>query len=335
MRKTAIQNLYFNEINEKRLNNVKRLFGENISITQKDFLLFEEKEAYDLVVSNPPYARFNNGKRVAKNHNLSREFIAKAIRVTKKGGYILFIAPNNWMSFSDRNILPRLMSSYQFHHLNISGAKKWFPQVGSSFTWFLLQKVPNTRPFTIENNYILKEKQTATLNPDVNFIPLYYSQEVRTIINKTLQASLPKYAVETSSNLHKYTKKHLIKDTKDAIHKYKIIHTPTQVVWSSLPHKYQTGWKVFISLTNQYSTFIDCCGMTQSIAFIRCESQKEAMKIQQELNHDIYRFLNNITRYGNFNNIRVLQCLPILSTIPAFTLAEQSLIDRFNSAYYN
>ena len=71
---------------------------------------------------------------------MSRDFISKAIDIIKENGYILFICPNNWQSYSDRNILPELLSSYQFIHININGAKKYFPKVGSSFTWFVLQK---------------------------------------------------------------------------------------------------------------------------------------------------------------------------------------------------
>ena len=47
------------------------------------------------------------------------------------------------MSLSDRNVLPAALSRYQFLHLNIHGAKRYFQKIGSSFTWFLLQKKPN------------------------------------------------------------------------------------------------------------------------------------------------------------------------------------------------
>ena len=332
--KTELKNLYFNEINIKRIENLKKYFGSNINLTIKDFLTFEEKEEYDLIVSNPPYAKFNNGKRVSKNHNLSREFIRKSLKKTKKGGYILFIVPNNWMSFADRNILPQLLSQYQFIHLDISGAKKWFPEVGSSFTWFLLQKLPNEKSFTVSNNYILKDTQVCKLDKDSHFIPLYYSEIVRSIINKTLNNNnLNKYKIETTSFLHKTTKKQFISNIKNNKFKYKLIHTPTQIVYSSIPHKYQEGYKVFISLTNQYSTFIDNCGMTQSIAFIRCKSKQEAQKIKKELDNEIYYFLNNITRYGNFNNVRILQKFPIYHSFK-LTKEEQNFIKRFNQTYY-
>ena len=285
--KTSLDNLYFNEINDKRIVNLKNFFGSKINITKKDFLTYEESEQYDLVVSNPPYAKFNGDFRVSKNHNLSRAFIDKTLKITKKGGYILFIVPNNWMSFSDRNKLPQKLSQYQFIYLDINGAKKWFPKVGSSFTWFLLQKVPNTKPFTVSNHYIIKDKQKATLDRGVSFIPLYYSDVVNSIIRKVVSNDKPKYKIETTSFLHRYTKRDVISETKDKKHPYRLIHTPTQTVYSSLKHKWQDGYKVFISLTNQYSTFIDNCGMTQSIAFVRCDNKEHAQRIKGELDNPI------------------------------------------------
>ncbi len=333
LQKTKLKNLYFNEINEKRLKNVKEIFGEDINLTKKDFLTFNEEEEYDLVVSNPPYAKFSNGKRVSKNHNMSRDFIKKAIKITKENGYILFIVPNNWMSYADRNKLPQILSKYQFLHLNINGAKKWFPKVGSSFTWFLLQKKENNDNFIIENNYFLKNVEFAKLDKNINFIPLYYSNLVKSIINKTINLDCEKYKIETSSNLHRFTKKDFIKNEKDNEFKYKLIHTPSQTVYSKIPHKFQEGYKIFISLSNQYKTFIDNCGMTQSVAFIRCNSKKEAEEIKKELDNEIYKFLNNITRYGNFNNVRILQSFPLLKNIK-LTEEEIELINKFNDAYY-
>ncbi len=332
--KTNLNNLYFNEINKKRINNIKKIFGDSAKITDKDFLLFDEKEEYDLVVANPPYAKFTNGERTAKNHNLSRDFILKALNVTKKDGYILFIAPDNWMSYADNNKIPEILSKYQFIYLNIHGAKKWFPGVGSSFTWFLVKKSPNLKKFTISNHYKMPQIDQVLLEKNTKFIPLYYSNLVKSIINKTINSEKLKYKIQTSSNLHKYTKKEYFSKTKDSKFKYKIHHTPSQTIWSKSPHIYQNGWKVFISLTNQYSTFIDECGMTQSIAFIRCSSKKEAEEISLKLNNPVYLFLNNITRYGNFNNIRVLQNFPVYTNFK-FTKEEKDLIKKFNNLYYN
>lgn len=329
--KVSLECLYFNEINEDRIRNVERFFGENINLTKLDFLAYHRPQAFDLVVSNPPYAKFYGGGRASKNHNLSRAFIQKAIEVTKPGGYILFIVPDNWMSFSDRNLLPRVMSRYQFLHLNIHGAKRWFPRIGSSFTWFLLQKRPNTEAFVVDNFYKLRNRVKARLDEDVDFIPLYYSEAVRGLMQKTIYSKAPTYVVETTSDLHRHTKSDLISNTRDSEHPYRLIHTPKQTVWSTRPHKFQCGWKVFLSLTDRFGTFIDDCGMTQSVAFVRCQSEREAIRVKRELDNPIYRALNNLTRYGNFNNIRVLQRLPVLSNI-RLTRQEAELVDHFARA---
>jgi adenine-specific DNA-methyltransferase len=326
--------LYFNEINEMRIKNLKKYFGAGINITIKDFLTFDDRDKYSLVVSNPPYAKFNGSERTSKNHNLARAFIKKALDITEDGGYILFIVPNNWMSLSDRNILPRELTKYQFIHVNIHWAKKRFPGVGSSFTWFLLRKTPNEKPFVVENNYVLKDTQRVKIGASQDFVPLYLSRDVLNILNKTVNnSSLPKYAIQTTSDLHRTTKKDLISDKRSGKFCNRVIHTPSQTVRSKRKHKFQEGRKVFISLTNQYGTFIDNCGMTQSIAFVRCESRKEAENVKRDLDAEVFRFINNITRYWNFNNIRVLQRLPLLEHIH-LSAAETNFVYNFNKAYY-
>ena len=326
--RVPLKNLVFNEINEQRITNIRKLFGEGARITRMDFLEYDEDRKYDLIVSNPPYAMFTNGIRTAKNHNMSRAFIQKALRLMKPDGFILFIVPNNWMSCSDRNTLPSELSRYQFHHLNIHGAKTWFPKVGSSFTWFLLQKSANRKPFTVENNYVFRNTVQASLPIGMDYIPLHYTDTVKEIFLKTIQNEGKKQGIETSSNLHKYTKKAFLSENPSEEFCHRVIHTPIQTVWSSKEHKYQNGWKVFLSLTNTYQTFVDNCGMTQSIAFIRCASKREAMQKKEELDSPVFRFLNDMTRYGNFNNIRIMQRFPQLKDV-RLTSGEQKLVNQY------
>ena len=107
--------LYFNDINELRIKNIKKVFKSsqyNLNITNIDFLKgisaslppgeIEEScgavgtGRFDLVVANPPYAKLlKNGKRASKNHNMIKLFIQKALDLLKKEGYILFLVPDN------------------------------------------------------------------------------------------------------------------------------------------------------------------------------------------------------------------------------------------------
>lgn len=104
-------------------------------------------------------------------------------------------------------------------------------------------------------------------------------------------------------------------------------------MYSKQKHKFQDGFKVFMSLTNQYGTFVDNCGMTQSIAFVMCETKTQAHKVKQELDNEVYKFINNITRYGNFNNVRVLQSFPVLDSFK-LNDKETKFIKKFNEVYY-
>jgi tRNA1(Val) A37 N6-methylase TrmN6 len=97
---------YFNDINEDRLNNVRKVFGNTTNITNIDFMKFQTHTKYDLIVANPPYAKLlEDGTRASKNHNLIKDFVEKALKLLKPNGYLLFITPDNWMSYADRNTL--------------------------------------------------------------------------------------------------------------------------------------------------------------------------------------------------------------------------------------
>ena len=306
--------LHFNDINEDRLKNVKEVFIGAKNITNLDFLKDSSNdEKFDLIVANPPYAKLlDDGTRASKNHNLIKDFISKALSLLKEDGYILFITPDNWMSYADRNVLIEELTSLQIIHLDIHSAKKHFKKIGSSFTWYIVQNKKAYKDIQVSGIWKGKYYTSSVKSQVRKYIPLFYTETIQSILSKTVDnTSLKKFEIKTSSNLHKFTKKEFIRDTRDDIYKYKLIHTPKQTVYSSKPHIYQDGYKVFISTTDTYNVFIDDCGMTQSIVFILCKDLEEAERYKKVLLHPLYIFINNICRWGNFNNIRILQSFPI------------------------
>ena len=328
--KTNPANIVCNEISPIRFNNLQEYFKDvEITLLNKDFFTFKDVPNYDLIIANPPYAKFTTeGTRAAKNHTLSREFLQKALKLVKENGYLVFILPDNWMSYADRNNLPNILTQYQILTLNIGEAKHWFPGVGSSFTYFVIQKKQhnNEIPTKIISN---KGVNYSVIDANLPCIPLEYNGIIRSLFNKVVFNNNPKYLVQTSSNLHRTTKKQFLSTNKDDAHPFRIIHTPNQTVWSSKPHIYQEGWKVFLPTTTYYHPYIDNdCGMTQSIAFILCDNEEEAKRICKEISSPIYKTIVDLTRYGNFNNQRILQHLSLLST---FSLTEEE--EKFVNEY--
>ena len=68
--------------------------------------------------------------------------------------------------------------------------------------------------------------------------------------------------------------------------------------------------------------------MTQSIVFIQSLNEEDAKKNKQILEHPLYVFINNICRWGNFNNIRILQNFPIPKI--NYTCNYKEIYDYFN-----
>jgi adenine-specific DNA-methyltransferase len=309
------QILEFNDINKNRLNNVRTIFASdtyNLNINCVDFLTSPNLKKYDLIVANPPYAKLlENGKRASKNHNLIKDFIEMALSQLKPDGYLLFLTPDNWMSCADRNLLIKIITSLQIIHLDIHSAKKYFKKIGSSFTYYVIQNCPSYKDINITGLWKGIEYESSVVSQIRDYIPLLYDQTIQSILSKTIDTNLPKFAVKTSSDLHKFTKAQFIQSEKSKEYCYKLIHTPKQTVYSNRAHKFQDGYKVFISTTDKYGVFVDNCGMTQSIVFILCDSEEQAQIYARILIHPLYRFINNICRWGNFNNIRVLQRFPI------------------------
>ena len=255
--------------------------------------------------------------------------IEKALSQLKPRGYLLFITPDNWMSYADRNLLIEIITSLQIIHLDIHTAKKYFKKIGSSFTWYIIENSPFYKNIDISGIWKKKEYISSVISKQRKYIPLLYNNIVQNILSKTIDnIALQKFEIKTSSYLHKYTKAEFINDEKTDIYKYKLIHTPRQIVYSSIPHKFQEGYKIFISTTDKFNVFIDNCGMTQSIVFIICANEEEAKKYLKILQHPLYLFINNICRWGNFNNIRILQSFPI-PTIE-YSGNHQEIYDNFN-----
>jgi hypothetical protein len=269
-------------------------------------------QGFDAVIGNPPYQSNNDdGSRKAKNHSLYTSFISYSLTNLNNDGYLLFINPSSFMSLSRNMKIFNEMKKCNILYINLEGAKKYF-KVGSSFCWYLLKNT-KTSIKTVVDCFYKKKLYNSKINfDDIKFVPLLLTKESVSIINKVLSTK-NKFKIETNTILHAGIKKnkiHLSKIKNDKF-KYKVVHTPKQTFYTDIKHPLQGSYKVFIPLTTYYEQMlVDNALMTQGCYFIITQSEESATNIKELLLNNVYRFIVNICRWGNFNSPRIIEQLP-------------------------
>ena len=317
--KTSMDNIHFNDINETRLNNcIKILNPKNIS--NKNIFDIQEKNFYDLIVANPPYSGGGN-----KNQSLSNKIIEHCVDLVNTNGFLCFITPNNWMTYNNNNTtLKKLLQEGRFLVID-NDAKKYFSGVGSSFTIFLWQKNKDKIHTMVKNNYLIKDTQYVIIPSDIDFIPLYISQDIITIIKKCMSKERNEFNYRC--DLHNFTQKNKLSDIQDENFIYKTIHTVKKTRYASIKQDIFDKWNIIIPLSTYFKPFIEHnVNVTQSVGYISLENKESAELFLNKLNQKWIKVLIHLTRYGNFNNIMVLKHLLFQNNI-SFTESETNIIE--------
>lgn len=274
MFKTDIKNIYFNEINKKRLQNCKNILNPP-NISNYDFLGIESHILghFDLIMANPPYSGGGN-----KNRSMSNKFIESSIEKLNDKGYLCFVTPNNYMTYNNNNTtLKKLLSLGSFLVID-NDAKKYFKGIGSSFSIMIWQKGVNNHKTTIINNYLLKDIQhNITIPKDLPFLPLYISQNILNLVQKLISKTPNNFTYRC--DLHNFTQKAFLSDTQDNTYKYRTIHTPRKTRYASKKQDIYDKHIIIIPLSTYFIPYIESkTNTTQSVGYFAFESKKEDRK---------------------------------------------------------
>lgn len=317
--KTSIDNIWFNDINKKRIEICKKILNPK-NIMCKDTFALSSFDSWDLIIANPPYSGGGN-----KNRSLSNEFIEHSINLLKKGGYLCFVTPNNWMSYNNNNTtLAKLLNEGSFLVID-NDAKKYFKGIGSSFTIFIWQKDVFSNKTYVKNNYLLKDEQKNVKIPkNLKFIPLYLSQNIISIVKKSIQKTTNKFNYRC--DLHNFTKKDSLSDVKNDKFLYETIHTPRKTRYANIKQDIYDKWVVIVPLSTYFLPYIKThVNTTQSVGYFAFKTKLDAENYIEKLKKPHLKLIIHLTRYGNFNNIMVLKHLKFDKSI-SFTAKENDEI---------
>lgn len=323
MQKTNPDNIWYNELSNIRYKNCKKIINPK-NIVNSDFFDMPKKfkGTWDLIMANPPYSGGGN-----KNQSLSNSFIEYSIDLLNDEGYLCFVTPNNWMTYNNNNTtLKKLLTCGSFIVID-NDVKKYFPSIGSSFTIFVWQKGVFNNKTKIVNNYLVKDIQEGILIPnDLPFIPLYISQTIIDMIPKLISGDRNKFNYRC--DLHNFTKKDCLSDIQDDYFKYHTVHTIKKIRYACFKQDIYDKWLIIIPLSTYYIPIImNKTNTTQSVGYMEFNTKKEAQDYLKIITMPHFKLLIHLTRYGNFNNIKVLKHLNFDANIK-FTNKELDEITR-------
>lgn len=174
-KKHIIENmLYMVEVDKINCNKLKKIFGSNANIKCDDMLKVSYDFTFDIIIGNPPfqdnYGLTKEGKRILGGKTkLYEKIFVKSFDILKKGGYLIFISPDN--------IFSGITQSYNLlvnnHVKNITfGLKHYFPSIQQDMCYFILKKgtTGNTEIInTITKNKFITKLILRPVNPIKNW----------------------------------------------------------------------------------------------------------------------------------------------------------------------
>lgn len=210
-----------NSLNTLRLLLTKTKIPKNFTINfvHADFLLWESKYQYDLVVGNPPYGKVTNNKALLGQYKLNTQnkntnnlfafFIEKSISIAK---YVSLIVPKSLINSPEFNQTRVLLENKNLHSITDYGEKA-FKGVKIETISFLLDTCQKEKSEEIKiesyiTNTLAIQKKSYIFSKDFPYWLIYRNSFFDTVVNKM------ELDVFESFRDRQITKKHTIANGK-------------------------------------------------------------------------------------------------------------------------
>lgn len=296
--------LYLNEINPWLCRQLSQ--QGFINIIEGDFLNENIDMKFDVVIGNPPYQE-NSATGKSKgggrggDKNLYSKFIKKSDEIIKENGLIMFLTPPS--IFSPQNNNKKIL----FHPSNNLVLVKIldenpFPNVGTNVCYFLLKKEKKT-----ETKFLTKDGELIIDLNESTILPNTINSTTVSIFNKVFNSNFPKFHFQRDCSLHTQNK-NLFSESQNDDFPYPVFAGSKIKYTSKIPNNLNEV-KIVVSRSGYYKPILDNGqkGTTETNFYL---PTNEPEFIFQILNHNLYRFIMETSKFNGFIHQHILKSLP-------------------------
>ena len=323
-KKHIIENMiYMSEINELNIFETELIFnsskkyklnlycGDSLTIDiQKEFNV----NNFDVILGNPPYQESNINLSSKGGTNLYTKFMNHGFNLLKENGFLMFINPISFIGPSTNkqmgsDILHNIFLKYDLHYWNMNECKKYFKGIGSTFTYYIIQKSISDIETTIVSEF-KKNIEISTINMkkyyDLKFLPIHITKEklnlVQEIVNTKNKLKIER--IRTLDTSHKNKKNlSLVKCDK---FKYVTYHTKTKTYYSDIKQDIYDKPKILLNMSGHINIeLIKDGNITESKFFILPNKKESEFILQLFSDNKIIEYLE-LCKYSGFNSRIIL-----------------------------
>lgn len=308
--------------------NVKKFFLDNGIVEENiktigDYGIMKKKIKNILI--NPPYAI--EGVENDNDKKAWISFTTDIIAAMQHDGRIGAVTPKAWMSMAPSNQLSKIMKQYNLEYVD-STIKKYFPpEVGSTFTAWVLKK-SNDYTHTMFNDEEINIFKKQYLLSDIDDGAL-----IDKLTNNRISFEVLKDTTTTHSQ-NKTKKPDLVSAEKTETHIYPAFHTggkKGQILYGVRKGKGYDNKKVVFSLSGYLHQFYDNgnIGVTEVSRYIVVDNDTEGEILANSiLSHPVYEYLTQTPKWCGYIDARVVENLPALPLNRTWT--KEEIYNEFN-----
>jgi hypothetical protein len=269
---------------------------------------------FDCLLTNPPYQDSSHSE---KKNTLWRKWISFNEKLINENGIFSLVIPSSWMGslpVLKEYFLEDKKIKYNIKYINRDECKKHFPNVGSTFSFFVIENKNYENETTILSKNIngtIEVANNINLNESlIDVFPRDLTNIGISIIKKTLGDDVEKLGIINN------TFNHSVHKTKWSLNQneefcYPIQNTPSKLYWYNYPHPHQGLTKLLIPTTTYFrNQMVSTNGVTQSFCYYLIDEELDLNIVANNINNKLFDYLNECFRYANWNSVNLLRKLP-------------------------